>query len=117
MRRRERVACNFSVVFSLSTLVCNGGLEASGVEIHARRCGTASRNTRKKFDGCDLLRHGCLLRSSRLQNEIRLKTYLVSFLGSPKLCRSLGGSPFHTEYGVDHGCLLRCILSHWGIRS
>jgi hypothetical protein len=27
-------------------------------------------------------------------------------LGSPKLCRPPGGSPFHTEYADGHGCLL-----------
>jgi hypothetical protein len=54
-----------------------------------------------------------------LQNEIRLRTYLVPLLGSPELCRPPGGSPFHIEHGVFHGSLLltEVHLSCWGIGS
>jgi hypothetical protein len=55
---------------------------------------------------------------THLCNEIRLRTYLVPLLGSLELCRPLGGSPFHTEHGVDHGCFLLAevhyvLLGHW----
>jgi hypothetical protein len=55
---------------------------------------------------------------THLHNEIRLRTYLVPLLGSPKLCRLLGGSPFHTGHMVGHGCLLLAemhsvLLGHW----
>jgi hypothetical protein len=53
-----------------------------------------------------------------LKNEIRLRTYLVSLLGSPELCRPPGGSPFYTRHGAVHGCLLlselhSVLLGHW----
>jgi hypothetical protein len=51
---------------------------------------------------------------THLQNEIRLRTCLVPLLGSPELCRSLGGSPFHTRHEDVHDCLLlaemHCVL-------
>jgi hypothetical protein len=43
---------------------------------------------------------------THLQNEIRLRTYLVPLLRSPGLCRPPGGSPFRTWHGVVNGCLL-----------
>jgi hypothetical protein len=46
---------------------------------------------------------------THLQNDIRLRTHLVPLLGSPRLCRPPGGSPFHTGHEVAHGC---CLLVH-----
>jgi hypothetical protein len=55
---------------------------------------------------------------THLHNEIRLGTYLVPLPGSPKLCRSPGGSPFHTKHVAFHCCLLlvgvhSVLLGHW----
>jgi hypothetical protein len=55
---------------------------------------------------------------THLQNEIRLRTYLVPLLRSPELCRPPGGSPFHTGHEVGHSCLLLAemhsvLLGHW----
>jgi hypothetical protein len=38
--------------------------------------------------------------------SLRQRTYLVPLLGSSKLRRALGGSPFQTGYEVVHGCWL-----------
>jgi hypothetical protein len=59
---------------------------------------------------------------THLQNEIRLRMYLVLLLGSPKLCRLPGGSPFHTEHTVVHGCSLLdevhyVLLGHWELTT
>jgi hypothetical protein len=53
---------------------------------------------------------------------MRLRTYLVPLLWSPKLCRPLGGSPFHTGYIVVHGSLLLAemhsvLLWHWELTA
>jgi hypothetical protein len=55
---------------------------------------------------------------THLQNEIRLRTYLVSLLESPELCRPPGGSPFDTGHEAVHCCLLLAevhsvLLGHW----
>jgi hypothetical protein len=57
-----------------------------------------------------------------MQNEIRLKTYLVPLLASPGLCQPLGGSPFHTEHAVAHGCSLLAgvhsvLQGHWELTA
>jgi hypothetical protein len=59
---------------------------------------------------------------THLQNEIRLRTYLVPLMGSPKLCRPLGGSPFHIGHGAVHSCLLLAVmhsilLGHWELTA
>jgi hypothetical protein len=46
----------------------------------------------------------------------------VPLLGSPELCRSLGGSPFHTGHGVVYDCLLLAevhsvLLGHWELTT
>jgi hypothetical protein len=43
---------------------------------------------------------------THLQNEIRLRTYLVSLLGSQGLCRPPGGSPFRIGHETAHSCCL-----------
>jgi hypothetical protein len=55
---------------------------------------------------------------THLQNSTRLRTYLVPLLGSPGLCRPLGGSPFHTGHEAAHGCCLLVAMhsiwhEHW----
>jgi hypothetical protein len=42
----------------------------------------------------------------------------VPLLGSPEICRPLGGSPLHNRYTAVHGCLLlvemhSLLLGHW----
>jgi hypothetical protein len=59
---------------------------------------------------------------THLQNEIRLRTYLVPLLGSPELYRPPGGSPFHTGHGAIHGCLLLAevhsvLQGHWELTT
>jgi hypothetical protein len=46
----------------------------------------------------------------------------MPLLGSPELCRPPGGSPFHTEHRVDHGCFLLArvhsvLLGHWELTA
>jgi hypothetical protein len=46
----------------------------------------------------------------------------VPLLGSPKLCRPPGGSPFHTEHAVVHSCSLLAemhsvLLGHWELTA
>jgi hypothetical protein len=46
----------------------------------------------------------------------------VPLLGSPELCRPLGGLPFHTRHGVVHSCLLLAevhsvLLGHWELTT
>jgi hypothetical protein len=46
----------------------------------------------------------------------------VPLLGSPELCRPLGGSPFHTGHGAVHSCLLLAgmhsvLLGHWELTT
>jgi hypothetical protein len=53
-----------------------------------------------------------------LQDEIRLRTYLVPLLGSLELYQPPGDSPFHTGYVAGRGCLLpielhSVLLGHW----
>jgi hypothetical protein len=43
-------------------------------------------------------------------------------MGSPELCRPLGGSHFHAEHGIIHGCLLLAdvhsvVLGHWELTA
>jgi hypothetical protein len=46
----------------------------------------------------------------RNADSTRLKTYLISLLESPGLCRPPSGSPFHTRHEVAHGCCLLAAL-------
>jgi hypothetical protein len=51
---------------------------------------------------------------THLQNDTRMRTYLVPLLGSLGLCRPPGGSPFHTGHEATHGCcLLVAMHSAW----
>jgi hypothetical protein len=55
---------------------------------------------------------------THLQNDIRMRTYLVQLLGSPRLCQPPGGSPFHTGHEATHGCCLLVVMhsalqGHW----
>jgi hypothetical protein len=57
-----------------------------------------------------------------LQSGIRLIMYLVQLLGSPGLCRHLGGSPFRTGHEVAHGCCLlvdvhSVLQGHWELTA
>ena len=60
--------------------------------------------------------------TTHLQNEIRLRTYLVPLLGSPELFRPPGGSPFHIGHRVVRSCLLLAemhsvLLGHWELTA
>jgi hypothetical protein len=51
---------------------------------------------------------------THLQNDTRLRTFLVPLLGSPGLCRPPSGSPFHTGHEAAQGCcLLIAMYSAW----
>jgi hypothetical protein len=59
---------------------------------------------------------------THLQNEIRLRTYLVPLLGSPELCRPTCGSSFSIGHEVVHGCLLLAevhsvLQGHWELTT
>jgi hypothetical protein len=46
----------------------------------------------------------------------------VPLLGSPRLCRPPGGSPYRTEHEVVHGCLLLAemhpvLQGHWELTA
>jgi hypothetical protein len=59
---------------------------------------------------------------THLQNEIRLRRYLVPLLGSPRLRQSPGGSPFLTGHVATHGCCLlvevhSVLQGHWELAA
>jgi hypothetical protein len=59
---------------------------------------------------------------THLQNDIRLRMYLVPLLGSHGLCWSLGGSPFCTGHEAAHGCCLLVAMhsawqGHWELAA
>jgi hypothetical protein len=57
---------------------------------------------------------------THLQNEVQLRMYLVPLLGSPRPCRSPGGSPFHTRHDATYDCCLLVVMhsawrGHWAL--